>query len=94
MGPPLPTRTSQRSSTLAAERPSARLSNDETDCVAKGASVCEQRSLDPIAIIDGGLLGRTAGVTHGVEAMLQFYVSVFTKRRYVCVSCLFIHSSV
>jgi hypothetical protein len=56
--------------------------------------MCERRSLDPIAIIDGGLLGRAAGVTHGVEAALQFFVSVFTKRRCVCVSCLFIHSSV
>ena len=94
MGPPLPTRTSQRISTLAAERPSARLSNDETDFAAKGASVCERPSLDPIAINDGGLLGRPAGVTHGVEATMQFFVSVFAKRRCVCVSCLFIHSSV
>ena len=62
--------------TLAAERPSARLSNDETESVAKRESVCRERSPDPIVITNG------AWVTHGVEAVfcsLTFGVSVFTR---------------
>lgn len=35
---------------------SARLPNDETECVAERAGVCEQRSLDSIVITDNGLL--------------------------------------
>ena len=52
-----PTRGFQDEFTLAAERPSARLPNDETECMTKRASVCEERSLDSIFITDNGLLG-------------------------------------
>jgi len=70
-GPPSPTTRLQDEFTLAAERPSARLFNDKTACVAKRVSVREQRSLDSIIMSDDGLLGMGDACCWGKAAALR-----------------------